>query len=108
MFSKNTCDCYPSFFEGDGCASTFGSSGAMSYLLNGSVHYPHISIGNDDFKNNFGFHVTLSRGKHIFFKPLSTYPFCKPTLYDRVTAKELKDSLRYAREFALELHYFRV
>lgn len=105
--SKNIFNSYPHFFKGDKCNYTIGSSGALSYLEKGSPHYPHISVGHDDLKNNFGFHVTLSRGIHIFFKYLNHFPFCSPAKYDRVSIEELWDISHYANEFAAELKLYR-
>ena len=73
----------------------------------GHAHYPHISVGRDDRKNNCGFHVTVARGKRIFFKTSRNFPYCTPAIYDRVGVSELWEIFNYAKEFAVELQRFR-
>ena len=80
-----------------------GDSGAVSYVIRRNIHYPHITVGNDDLKTR-GFHVTLSKGKHIFFKATESYPFCCPVIYDRVSMEELWSIFNYAKEYAMELN----
>ena len=96
---------YPRHFKGDKCDMQFGNRGALSYLHD-SVHYPHITIGHEDLKRD-GFHVTLNKGKHIFFKATKCFPYCEPVIYDRVSMKELWSIFNYSNEFALELKNYR-
>ena len=97
---------YPAYFDGDKCHSHCGDRGSMSYVLKSQVHYPHISVGDEDIKRD-GFHITIAKGKHIFFKAQDKYPFCRPEVYDRVTMDELWGIHNYARQYATELKEYR-
>ena len=97
---------YPRHFKGDNCDMQIGSSGAMSYVINGRCHYPHITVGNEDVSRS-GFHVSIGKGKHIFFKSTTTFPYCEPVVFDRVSTAELWSVFNYSKEFAMELQAYR-
>ena len=83
-----------------------GLRGALSYVNNGNIHYPHVTVGHEDVGRS-GFHVTLDKGKHIFFKSTTTFPFCEPVVYDRVSMEQLWGIFNYSKEFAMELKEYR-
>ena len=97
---------YPTYYKGDDCFRQFGLRGSISYIIQGRVHYPHITVGDDDLQHG-GFHVTISKRRHVFFKSTNSFPFCSPVLYDRVTMDDLWEIFNYAKEFAAELRAYR-
>ena len=88
------------------CDAHIGNGGALSYVTKGHVHYPHITVGDEDLRQD-GFHVTLFKNKHVFFQLTPTYPFCRPIVYDRVNGEELWSVFNYAKEFAVQLREYR-
>ena len=98
---------YPRYFRGDGCSANLGRNGSMSYVIKGCAHFPHISVGDEDIRRD-GFHVTVEKGQHIFFRLLRNYPYCCPVVYDRVSIEALWCISNYAKEFAMELLTLRI
>ena len=104
--SSSLFNTYPRHFKGDKCDMQIGSRGALSYMRSGHCHYPHITVGDEDVRRS-GFHVSLEKGKHIFFKSTTTFPYCEPVVYDRVSMEQLWGIFNYSKEFAMELKEYR-
>ena len=103
MLFPSECSLYPDIFQSNTYIS--GKTRMFSYIKMRKCHYPHISFGDEDKQNNFGFHITIQYKKHVFFKYIKSYPYCKAVKYDDAT--DVKNIIRYAYKFASELHNLR-